>query len=60
MGGELLLARRRGWAREGLAGIELLDIVEVLELLGRQAAGELVEDLLSNDCVSSVSRRRMR
>src|SRR5690606_17621630 len=55
------LPRRRGWARVGLRSV-VRDIiaVEVLVLVGRQDAGELVEDFLSNDCVSLSSRNRMR
>jgi hypothetical protein len=48
------LPRRRGRAREGLAGIVLDVAIEVLmKLFGRErGVGILVKDFLSNDCVS--------
>lgn len=55
------LAGRRGRAREGgLARIELDVVVKGWEMIGRDAIGELVEDFLSNDCVSPLSRSQMR
>jgi len=56
------LTRRCGWPRKSLRGIVLVDIaaIEVLELVGRDDVRVLVEDFLSNGCVSFLSRNWMR
>lgn len=52
-----MLVRRRRGARKGVCCVELDEAVEVLELVVRERRGELLIDLLSNACVSLLSRR---
>jgi hypothetical protein len=50
--GDRMLAGRSRWAWKCLRGVELHVVVEVLERFMGKTVGELLVDLLSNDCVS--------
>jgi len=49
---------RRWRARKGLLGVELHIVVKGLERLVGESVGELLVDLLSNDCVSLRTQRK--